>query len=250
VFEGLDDIKWEQFGDTHIAIGMKTREIPDCVRNMIHPDHEEREFAIACLLGEGQHLGMLGQATPRIIPYVLEVLSKQDYEQRGYLMMGLALMFDTMFRYDSFRYLRLSLQTYDEIKQGYPLYKRLLDDAETEVRLFTVKVMTYMQDDSMDALSTLLVRLSVEEDSEVRIEIIRGMLRLHKAARLFATEAWQEARQKIMSLYNYLKENGSFDEQVYFAHAFRDIETGFYDKDINTFVEQTLTRADSPPTTD
>ena len=102
----------------------------------------------------------------------------------------------------------------------------------------------------MDALSTLLVRLSVEEDSEVRIEIIRGMLRLHKAARLFATEAWQEARQKIMSLYNYLKENGSFDEQVYFAHAFRDIETGFYDKDINTFVEQTLTRADSPPTTD
>ena len=76
MFDGLDDIKWEDFGETHIAIGVKTYEIPDLIRDMLHDDPEQREWAIAYLLGEGQHLGMLDKPTPYIIPFVLEVLEK------------------------------------------------------------------------------------------------------------------------------------------------------------------------------
>ena len=241
MFEGLDDINWGQFGDTHIAIGMKTQEIPGCIRNMLHEDPDEREYAIASLLGEGQHLGMLDKATPYIIPYVLEVLADKDYEQRGYLILGLALMFDHMFRSESFDHLRLATQIYDEIKKGYPLYKRLLSDTEKEVRLFTAQVIGYMQDNSVDAIASLLAQLAVEIAGEVRREIITAMLKLVKDSLSPYTD---EGRQSVVSLYDYLKDNGSFEEQVQLARALKQIHF-IHDKDINSFVQQILARADS-----
>ncbi|MBK9748511.1 MAG: HEAT repeat domain-containing protein [Chloroflexi bacterium] len=253
MFEGLDDINWEQFGDTHIAIGMKTREIPDCVRNMIHPDHKEREFAIACLLGEGQHLGMLSNATPHIIPYVLEVLVDQHYEQRGYLIYGIARMFEKMyFDLETFRYLARILQVYDALKKGYPLYRRLLSDADPEVRLAAVQVLVYMQDNCPDALATLLSQFMVETDTDIRHEIIGGMLKLVKDTQIYRTEGHRDSEQNIISLWNYLKNNGSFDEQVHFARSFSNYRKfGFiYNKEISAFVEQTLKHADSIRTTD
>lgn len=245
MFAGLDDINWEQFGETHLAIGMKTSEIPDCVRNMLHEDYEEREDAIASLLGEGQHLGMMSEATPHIIPYVLEVLAIPGYEQRGYLMMGLGLMFHHMNWKNSFHWLRLYIQVYDEIKKGYPLYKRLLNDTEAYERIFVVRVMVHMQDNSLDALATLLAHLMVETDSDVRAEIIRGMLKLCQDARLFASETWGEVKGIIISLYHYLKDNGTFDEQVHFARAFPDMYRMFFDKAIVGFIDEILSRADS-----
>lgn len=248
MFEGLDDINWEQFGDTHIAIGMKTREIPDCVRNMIHPDHKEREYAIACLLGEGQHLGMLSNATPHIIPYVLDVLADQHYEQRGYLIYGIVRMFEKIdFDLKTFRYLARILQVYDALKKGYPLYRRLLSDADPEVRHAAVQVLIYMQDNCPNALAALLSQFMVEIDTEIRREIIVGMLKLVKDTQIYRTEEHQEAEQNIISLWNYLKNNGTFDEQVHFARSFSNYSKfGFmYDKDTFAVVEQILKHADS-----
>lgn len=253
MFEGLDDINWKQFGDTHITSEVKTSAIPDYVRNMLHSNHKEREDAIACLLGEGQHLGMLSNATPHIIPYVLEVLADQHYEQRGYLIYGIARMFEKMdFDFKTFRYLARILQVYDALKKGYPHYRRLLSDADSEIRLAAVQVLVYMQDNCPNALAALLSQFIVETGTEIRYEIIGGMLKLVKDTQIYRTEEHQEAEQNIISLWNNLKNNGTFDEQVHFARSFSNYRKyGFmYNKDTFAFVEQTLKRADSILTTD
>jgi len=243
MFEGVDDIHWQQFGECHIAIGMKTSEIPTCIRNMLHEDSEEREFAIACLLGEGQHLGMLGAATPYIIPFVLEVLAQPGYSERGYLMMGMALMFTHMLPSESFSHLRLCIQIYDEIRKGYALYKPLLNDVESYTRLFTAQVLAYMQDDAEDALEALSARLTAESDPEVRVALIRAIMRL-----VWSLPPWSdESFQKIDALYAYIKDNGSFEEQVEFARPLRNFHNATRNTELIAFVAQTLAKADAKP---
>lgn len=237
MFEGVDNIDWKSFGEAHIAVGMPTREIPDCIRNMLNEDPEEREYAIACLLGEGQHLGMLGEATSSIIPFIIEALALPDYVERGYLMMGMALMFDQMFHSQEFNRLRLELQVYDEVKKGYYLYKRLLSDSDRWTRLQTAHVIGYMQDDLVDALTTLTEHLTVETDTETRMEVINAILNLSTKNILLYKD---EGKRAIAVLYDYLKENGSIDEKVRFAqvmdktpfHYFQTSEVSAFIKDI------------------
>jgi len=243
MFEGVNDIKWEQFGETHIAVRMKTREIPHHIRNMLYEDSDEREYSIAGLLGEGQHLGMLDKATPYIIPFVLEVLTDQHYEQRGYLMHGLARMFDHMFASRSFEYLRLALQTYDEIKKGYVLYRRLLGDSQTYVRFYTANVIAYMQDNSLDALSSLSAHLAVETDADNRGAIIKAILRLVEDS---LNPYSREGTRIINSLYLYLKAKGSFEEQVQFARTLKEMGFGIYPQvEIMNFMKEILARTDA-----
>lgn len=243
MFEGVDDINWEHFGESHIAVGMKTREIPDCIRDMLNEDPETREYSIASLLGEGQHLGMLGKATPYIIPYVLEVLENQNYEQRGYLLFGLAKMFDHMFRSRSFDHLRLAIQIYDEIKKGYSIYKHLLNDHDKWVRCYTINIMGYMQDNSEDAVAQMLNQFAVETDGEVRSDLIEAILKLVKDSFSLYSKA---GTQTIVSLHGYLKDKSSFKEQIQFARAVKEMGLIYHlRQDIMTFIQETLVRADA-----
>ena len=242
MFEGLDNIKWEDFGDTHIAVGMKTHEIPGFIRDMLHDDHEEREWAIAYILGEGQHLGMLDKATPAIIPFVLEVLEKQpDYTQRGYLVFGLSLMFDHMFGYENFDYLRLSIATYEAITAGYNIYKRLLNDSEQWTRLHSAEIMCRMQDHTLDALSALTTRLTVEPDEEVRHAIVKGIIKLiYDASGIYLWSG--DGLAVVQKVYAYLKDSGTFTEKVIFSWEL-DSRHFSHDKDIQAFIERIKARA-------
>lgn len=262
MFEGLDAINWEQFGEIHIAIGIKAHKIPLYIRNMLHEDESEREWAIACLLGEGQHLGMLSPATPHIIPYVLEVLADENYSHRGYLIMGLSLMFDHIFERpwflelqqaldlereieiiynESFAHMRFGLEVYDAIKQGYPFYKRSLNEPEQYIRLHSVYIMAYMQDDYEDALAALLTRIKVETDTEIRREIIKAIIKLVRDS--FSRYS-RQGQAYIETLADYLKESGSFDEQLFFARIMQHLKQRYFvfGSDLQTFIEQTLAK--------
>ncbi len=238
MFEGLDDIDWQRFGATHIAVGMTTQEIPVCVRNMLHPDDEEREYAIACLLGEGQHLGMIGKATPSIIPFILEVLADSDYEQRGYLIMGFALMLESVFEWKSFEFIRLELQVYDEIRKGYPIYKQLINDENSYARMYAVKVFGNMQDHKLDVLSTLLRRLYIETSDDVRIEIIEAMPYLYiNTPYLPDMNQHKQAEEVIVSLFHFVKEKGTHAEQVQFVKSWKNSHLHLTIEGLNSFIQ-------------
>ena len=239
MFDGLDDIDWEQYGECHIAMGMKTKAIPQSIRNMLHDDPEEREYAIQDILGEGQHLGNLDHATPAIIPFVLEVLEDTKYRERGYLMLGLSLMCDSLFYSERVSYMRLALKTFEAIKQGFPLYKRLIDDSEQETRLYTVIVLGWMQDDASEVVDVLLERLKIETDEEVRIEIIKRTIHLiYNGLSIYAGKGMESIR----ALYDFVKDCDSFDEKLIYVQELANLHFG-HDKDINAFMEKTLLHA-------
>jgi len=243
MFEGVDNIDWESFGKTHIAVGMPTRKIPDCIHNMLNENQKNREYAIAGLLGEGQHLGMLSEATPSIIPFVLEALALPDYAERSYLIMGLALMFDDMFQSQVFNRLRLEIRVYDEIKKGYPVYKRLLSDSDRWTRLQAAQIMGYMQDDFADALSTLIARLPVEADTDTRTEIISAILKLSTTNNFFYSV---EGKRATGELYKYLSINGSVNEKLQLAYAMNETPFRYSQTpEVKAFIREILESANT-----
>jgi len=237
MFDGLDDIDWEQFGDCHLGVSMKTKDIPTFVRKLRAEDAEEREYAIQCLLGEGQHLGLIGDATPAIIPYVLEVLADETYLERGFIVLGIWLMCENLYRYQSISYLRLALRTFDALKQGFPIYKRLLNDMEQETRLFTVSVMGFMQDHATEALGLLLQRLKIEQDSKVRKEIIERMITLVNNA---LSPYIGEGIDTLKSMYVYIKDQATYDEQLTYVRALDGLRFK-HDPEIKDFMTHILT---------
>lgn len=72
MFEGLDQIDWENLG-YHIYRGKE--KIPDAIRNLLSQDPDIRDEARADLLGWGQEYGDITDTTPYIIPFILEVLN-------------------------------------------------------------------------------------------------------------------------------------------------------------------------------
>ncbi len=236
LFDGLNDINWQQFGDYHLAIGMNTKDIPTSVWKMLDDDAEARENAIQDLLGEGQHLGMIGEATPAIIPYILDVLADEAYAERGYLVFGLSLICENLFRYQSIPYLRLALKTFDAMKEGFPLYKRLLNDVEQETRLYTVAIMGFMQDRPIEALTLLLQRLKIETDNEIRNEIIEHMITL--VSKVLSPYV-DDGLDTLKSLYMYIKDHASFDEQLIFVHALQGLRFK-HDTEIKDFMNYIL----------
>lgn len=77
MLEGLDAIAWEKLeesGGALTAYGSVT-EIPNFLRQLLSSDHEERSYALGILYEYLLHQGSRFEATPCVIPFIIELCS-------------------------------------------------------------------------------------------------------------------------------------------------------------------------------
>lgn len=199
MFDGLDDIDWASFG-THIATGRQSKDIPQFVRNMLSDDAETREYAIMDLFGEGQHNGMLDDATPYIIPFVLEVLEKEDYPNKPYILASLASVSHHILMVKTIPSMRFALSVYEVLESGMSLYLKYLHDADKDTRQTSTYLVSYLQGKAKPVLDALMARYKVETEVEIRVEIVEAMHRLMLKGQLYYAEEFKPHREFIQML--------------------------------------------------
>lgn len=199
MFKGLDNIDWASFG-THIASGRNAKDIPQFVRNMLSDDAETREYAIMDLFGEGQHNGMLDDATPYIIPFVLEVLEKEDYPEKPYVLSSLASVGHHILMARTISRMRFALHVYEVLENGLPLYLRYLHNADKDTRQTSAYLLSSLQGKAKTVLDALIARYKVEAEVEIRVEIVEAMHRMMTEGWLYHAQDFEPHREFIRVL--------------------------------------------------
>src|SRR5262245_2153424 len=114
MFEGLDQINWKSIG-RHVSRGGN---IPQSIRNLLSSDTNVRREAREYLIGLGSFTEYVADTTPRIIPFILEVLSDPNSPDKAALLLDLSSIAEHIwnFRYLSIHKMRLYVETYDALK--------------------------------------------------------------------------------------------------------------------------------------
>ena len=96
-----------------------------------------------------------------------------------------------------------------------------------------------MQDDASDSLDWLLERLTIEEDEEIRSEIITRMIHLiHNGLSIYDGKGFE----MIKAMHECLKDNASFDEQLLYVQELKLLHFG-HDEDVKQFMTRILSLA-------
>ena len=177
MFEGLDDIDWARSG-CHLAVGMKSADIPKSIRNLLSDDAETREYAIHDLFGEGQHFGMTGEATPFIIPFVLEALRLDTFPDKAFVLDALNTTCRQIKGATTIRQMREVIGVHDVVVTGFDDYLKLLHDTDIEVRSACLRLLRRMQEQSIAVFEAITARFKVEPEPRIRAEIIRVMFKV------------------------------------------------------------------------
>src|SRR5579859_688574 len=164
IFETLDLIDWKAVG-THVY--GEPEKIPAMIRQLLSPDSESREEALMFLFGEGQNFGEVWESTAHIIPFALEVLA--DDTQPGHIEILRYFQYMTVRKiYTGGRpeysvlEMRTYLNTYNALEGGIPIYLKLLDSQDAEVRAASANVLAGLNANAADLLLGLRDRFAVE----------------------------------------------------------------------------------------
>jgi hypothetical protein len=199
MFDGLDKIDWSSFG-LHIAVMCNSADIPKFIRQLLSNDEEERIEACEFIFGEGQHIGMLSPATPYLIPFVLEILSINTYPERDYILNGLEYMSVHILHSKTIMSMRFAIKVYDSLEKGLPIYLKLLNDADEEIRIASIQLLRYMQESAIPVLDSLMKKFGEESVLRVRLAIIENMALLMKEAWLLYNPETKIYREFIASI--------------------------------------------------
>jgi hypothetical protein len=174
MLDDLDRIDWKSLG---YHVYGKNETIPEKIRNLLSPDPEVREEARGFLLGSGQDFGDIYDTTPHIIPFLMELLARDDTPDRDHLLYHLSGVADYRLNHDhlSIHMMRLCLQTYDTLKAGLPLLIRLLADAPKEVRLASADLLQCMTNEVESLIPELMACFRKEQEEEVQVALLRAL---------------------------------------------------------------------------
>jgi len=174
MLDGMERVDWKSVG---YHVYGKNETIPAEMRNLLSPDPEVREGARGFLLGSQQDFGDIYDTTPHIIPFLMELLARDDTPDRDHLLYHLSGVAEYRLNHEylSIHMMRLCLQTYDALKAGLPLLLRLLGDAPKEVRLASTDLLQYMTDEVESLIPDLLTCFRNERDQEVQIALLRAL---------------------------------------------------------------------------
>jgi hypothetical protein len=174
MLDGLERINWMSVG-YHVYGKQET--IPEEIQNLLSPNSEVREEARGFLLGSGQDFGDIYDTTPYIIPFLMELLARDDTPDRDHLLYHLSGVAEYRFNHEylSIHMMRLCLQTYDALRAGLPLLLHLLTEAPKEVRQASAELLQYMTDEVESLIPDLLARFRNEQEEEVQIALLRAL---------------------------------------------------------------------------
>lgn len=180
MFDTLDTIDWAAFGP-HIY--GQAAEIPGHIRRLLSPHPVEREEALALLFGEGQDYGNVYGTTAPIIPFVLEVIADDTLPGREACLdhlewITIAKVYTGGQPEYSIRQMRHYLNAYDALERGIPLYFKLLDDPQANIRSGAAAVLAGLNASAATILPVLHDHFTAESIESVQIALIEAMARL------------------------------------------------------------------------
>jgi hypothetical protein len=147
---------------------------------------------------------MIAETTVYILPFMLEVLAVDEFQDKEYVLFGFQVIIDTVLRSNlSIQSMRSSLGVYDGILKGLELYLGLLKHPKKEVRIEICALLTRLQIEASRIIEKLKTHYEQETSVEVRVAIIENVVNIPISTLLYDDS--HEFRKFIMSSTQLLK---------------------------------------------
>ncbi|MFI6743533.1 HEAT repeat domain-containing protein [Nonomuraea sp. NPDC050451] len=166
LFAGLDEIRW---GRMRHAYG-SAAEVPGLLRDLIDSDPAVRESALDGMYGAVHHQGDVYPCTIAAIPFLLRIAERPELPGRPGVVELLASMGSAE---DPTELSGPYRKANEAVAAAYPLWERLLADADPRVREGALEVLPACTRRRPEALARLAGRLADETDEHVRRAIVR-----------------------------------------------------------------------------
>jgi hypothetical protein len=185
MLEGLDAIDWAEL---HHAYGPAT-DVPDLIRSLLSDDPEIVEEALDSLYGTIWHQGTVYQATAYAVPFLIELLDSEA-EQAKVGLLGLlggigagASYSDVHVRQEEER-LKPEVEAqiareldwvkaaHEAVRRGLPVYIRLLDHENKDVRMMAAWLLAVFPEDAVPIATALRTTIERETDLPVKAGMV------------------------------------------------------------------------------
>jgi hypothetical protein len=177
-FEGVDAIDWHALEHAYGPAD----DVPDVLRELLSTDPDTRAGAQWALYGNVYHQGTVYSATPVVVPILLKLLTDSTTPDRPWIVEYLAevsLSVGNCEAYARWRgdsvpqewlepWRRAAAATYVAVREGLPLYLRLLEDADERLRRAAATALGRLREDAVTSSAALSVQLQHEERPSVR----------------------------------------------------------------------------------
>nr|WP_055506785.1 hypothetical protein [Nonomuraea pusilla] len=166
LFAGLDEIRWARMRHAYGSAA----DVPGLLRGLIDPDPAVRESALDGMYAAVHHQGDVYPCTVAAIPFLLRVAERPDLPGRPEvvrLLAGIGSAEDPTALSGQYR------KANEAVAAAYPLWERLLEDADPRVREAVAGVLPACARQRRAALARLTGRLAGEDDEAVRGAIVR-----------------------------------------------------------------------------
>jgi len=197
LFEGLDDVAWHSLSHAYGPAD----DVPGLLRNLASDDANVRSEAMHALYGNIWHQGTVYEATAFAVPFLLELVQDESIAARHEILVLLVHLaqgnsyldvhqhlptFDQlpMFDKESAEFkeqiaweLGWVQASYMAVRDGLPIYRRLLEHPESDLRAAAAYTLSCLLDPAAfdGVVPVLLARLESETDDGARASLIHGL---------------------------------------------------------------------------
>lgn len=181
MLDGIDTIDWQNLETVY---GYDTAAL---LEDITSPDADTARRAIQLLGDNIVHQDTLFGVAPHVVPFLIKLAENPAIHNRAEIISLLALLGSTA----CFRIIEYPLHpemwkdavnTYSGVEAGFELYRRLMTDADREMRLRLCDLMGSLTTRTTEARIVLYEAFAGETDTQVKLQIIRSLESL--AARL------------------------------------------------------------------
>lgn len=137
MLEGLENVNWfKHKGAYHLK-----DKVPGLIRNLTSTDNKVRKRACEDIGQEMNHQGSIYDATPYIVPFLIELLTYDHVPDKEELLYSLWVVLESCesaFRYSpqmSDKNTQNCILTYNNLSEGFPVFASLLQNPDLNIRL-------------------------------------------------------------------------------------------------------------------
>lgn len=185
MFTGIDEVDWASLGHAYGPAD----DVPALLHGLASDDPAERERALDGMYGTVHHQGDVYDSTLACIPFLLELVARPDVQDRGCVVEllasigGIDLSGD-----DELQELDPEDEEFEDaanyamaaaaVAAGADVFLALVGDEDREVRLAVPGALASLHGDPVRVLDLLRERLTVEQDTEVRLALVEAVGRI------------------------------------------------------------------------